>query len=109
MRRGWPINRQLVPTVSKSELQRRGYSAQGATHSPQTISILSTHCPSGGGRLLLAAFYLASATTIPAGTPLLVRTNDTISSDDMVGKTFTTQLAAPGACLTEGRSPGGPM
>jgi hypothetical protein len=39
------------------------------------------------------AIQLCSAATIPAGTTLVVRTNETISSDDPVGKTFAAQLA----------------
>jgi hypothetical protein len=41
----------------------------------------------------LIAFQLSSAATIPAGTTLVVQTNETISSDDPVGKTFAAQLA----------------
>jgi hypothetical protein len=46
--------------------------------------------------LLLSACLVPSwsfAVTIPAGTTLLVRTNQTISSNDPVGKTFSAQLA----------------
>jgi hypothetical protein len=46
--------------------------------------------------LLLGAWLVPSwsfAVTIPAGTTLLVRTNQTVSSSDPVGKTFSAQLA----------------
>ena len=46
--------------------------------------------------LLLSACLVPSwsfAATIPAGTTLLVRTNETVSSNDPVGKTFSAQLA----------------
>jgi hypothetical protein len=46
--------------------------------------------------LLLSAWLVPSwsfAATIPAGTTLLVRTNQTVSSNDPVGKTFAAQLA----------------
>ena len=46
--------------------------------------------------LLLSACLVPSrsfAVTIPAGTTLLVRTNQTVSSSDPVGKTFSAQLA----------------
>jgi hypothetical protein len=39
------------------------------------------------------AMQMSSAAAIPAGTTLIVRTNETISSDDPVGKTFMAQLA----------------
>jgi hypothetical protein len=38
------------------------------------------------------AIQLSSAATIPAGTTLVVRTSETISSNDPVGKTFAAQL-----------------
>ena len=41
----------------------------------------------------LIALQSSSAATIPAGTVLVVRTNETISSNDPVGKTFAAQLA----------------
>ena len=40
----------------------------------------------------IAAQFSASAATVPAGTNLTVRTLDTISSQDRVGKKFTAQL-----------------
>jgi hypothetical protein len=46
--------------------------------------------------LLLGAWLIPSwsfAATIPAGTTLLVRTNQTVSSSDPAGKTFSAQLA----------------
>jgi type IV secretory pathway protease TraF len=46
--------------------------------------------------LLLVAWLIPAwsfAITIPAGTMLLVRTNQTVSSSDPVGKTFSAQLA----------------
>ena len=42
----------------------------------------------------LTTIQFSSAATIPAGTILVVRTNETISSDDSVGKTFAAQLAS---------------
>jgi hypothetical protein len=48
-------------------------------------------------RLLLLSVWLVPswsfAATIPAGTTLLVRTNQTVSSNDPVGKTFAAQVA----------------
>jgi hypothetical protein len=41
----------------------------------------------------LIALQSSVAATIPAGTTLVVRTNETISSDDPAGKTFAAQLA----------------
>ena len=46
--------------------------------------------------LLLVAWLIPAwsfAVTIPAGTTLLVRTNQTVSSNDPVGKTFSAQIA----------------
>jgi hypothetical protein len=46
--------------------------------------------------IVFSAWFIPSwsfAATIPAGTTLLVRTNQTISSNDPVGKTFSAQLA----------------
>ena len=46
--------------------------------------------------LLLGAWLIPSwsfAVTIPAGTTLLVRTNQTVSSNDPAGKTFSAQIA----------------
>jgi hypothetical protein len=46
--------------------------------------------------LLLGGWLVPSwsfAATIPAGTTLLVRTNQTVSSNDPVGKTFAAQVA----------------
>src|SRR5205814_9268994 len=50
------------------------------------ILIAITSCVS------IAAQFSASAVTVPAGTNLTVRTVDTISSQDRVGKKFTAQL-----------------
>ena len=50
------------------------------------ILIAITSCVS------IATQFSASAATVPAGTNLTVRTVDTISSQDRVGKKFTAQL-----------------
>jgi len=44
------------------------------------------------GCVSIAAQFSASAATVPAGTNLTVRTVDTISSQDRVGKKFTAHL-----------------
>jgi hypothetical protein len=44
------------------------------------------------GCVSIATQFSSSAATIPAGTNLVVRTRDAISSHDRVGRTFTAQL-----------------
>ena len=44
------------------------------------------------GCILIGSRFSSSAATIPAGTPLVVQTVDTVSSQDRVGKKFAAQL-----------------
>jgi Flp pilus assembly protein CpaB len=64
------------------------------------ILIAITSCVS------IAAQFSASAVTVPAGTNLTVRTVDTISSQNRVGKKFTAQQICVSTWIEDAVPPG---